>query len=52
LRFKSLEFKSFNKQSLFARNPVKTTKLRIQYWQYCFSLECYSVWGSCVVASF
>jgi len=43
---------SFNKQSLFAGRPVKTTKRRIQYWQYCFSLECCSVWRSCVVASF
>jgi len=43
---------SFNKQSLFARNLVKTTKRRIQYWQHCFSSEFCSVWRSCVVARF
>ena len=42
---------SFNKQSLFARNLVKTTKRRIQCWQYCFSSEFCSVL-SCVIASF
>jgi len=37
---------SFNKQSLFAWNLVKTTKRRIQHWKYCF------FWQSCPVASF